>query len=147
MAQIVEILLMLYNEYHGCWWPDDARSQVISSHGVDLVILEYFSFNIKGLTYSYFMEQIITKLNSWPMANWRHMTTEIWVNICSGNGLLPSGNKPLPEPMLIYHCILRHSPKSNFTVSTCAITVECRYNAIQYHMMLHTSLPWLSQNI
>ena len=24
----------------------------------------------------------------------------IWVNISSGNGLLPDGTKPLPEPML-----------------------------------------------
>ena len=31
------------------------------------------------------------------------MATEIWVNIGSGNGLLPEGTKPLPEPMLIYH--------------------------------------------
>ena len=27
----------------------------------------------------------------------------IWVNIPSGNGLLPDGTKPLPEPMLTYH--------------------------------------------
>ena len=26
--------------------------------------------------------------------------TEIWANIASGNGLLPDGTKPLPEPML-----------------------------------------------
>ena len=31
------------------------------------------------------------------------MATEIWVNIVSGNGLLPDGTKPLPEPMLTYH--------------------------------------------
>ena len=36
------------------------------------------------------------------MAEWRHMTTEIWVNIGSGNGLLPDGTKPLTEPMLTY---------------------------------------------
>ena len=30
------------------------------------------------------------------------MATEIWVNIGSGNGLLPDGTKPLPEPMLTY---------------------------------------------
>ena len=29
--------------------------------------------------------------------------TEIWVNIGSGNGLLPDGTKPLPEPMLTDH--------------------------------------------
>ena len=28
------------------------------------------------------------------------MATENWVNIGSGNGLLPNGTKPLPEPML-----------------------------------------------
>ena len=28
------------------------------------------------------------------------MSTEIWVNIGSGNGLLPDGTKPLPERML-----------------------------------------------
>ena len=28
------------------------------------------------------------------------MATEIWVNIGSGNGLLPHGTKPLPDPML-----------------------------------------------
>ena len=28
------------------------------------------------------------------------MATEIWVNFGSGNGLLPDGTKPLPEPML-----------------------------------------------
>ena len=34
------------------------------------------------------------------VAQWHHMMTEIWVNIGSGNGLLPDGTKPLPEPML-----------------------------------------------
>ena len=28
------------------------------------------------------------------------MATQIWVNMGSGNGLLPDGTKPLPEPML-----------------------------------------------
>ena len=31
------------------------------------------------------------------------MVTEIWVNFGSGNGLLPDGTKPLPEPMLTDH--------------------------------------------
>ena len=31
------------------------------------------------------------------------MATEIWVNIGSGNGLLPDGTKPLPEPVLTDH--------------------------------------------
>ena len=37
------------------------------------------------------------------VALWRHMASWIWVNIGSGNGLLPDGTKPLPEPMLTYH--------------------------------------------
>ena len=40
---------------------------------------------------------------SWLIvAQWCHMVTKIWVNIGSGNGLLPDGTKPLPEPMLTY---------------------------------------------
>ena len=31
------------------------------------------------------------------------MATEFWVNIGSGNGLLPDGTNPSPEPMLTYH--------------------------------------------
>ena len=31
------------------------------------------------------------------------MAPKNWVNIGAGNGLLPDGTKPLPEPMLIYH--------------------------------------------
>ena len=30
------------------------------------------------------------------------MATKIWVNIGSGNDLLPDSTKPLPEPMLTY---------------------------------------------
>ena len=33
------------------------------------------------------------------MAWWRNMATWNWVNIGSGNGLLPDGTKPLPEPV------------------------------------------------
>ena len=36
---------------------------------------------------------------------------DIWVNIGSGNGLLPDGTKPLPEPMLTYH---QYGPVSFF---------------------------------
>ena len=31
------------------------------------------------------------------------MATKLWVNIGSGNSLLPDGTKPLHEPMLTYH--------------------------------------------
>ena len=32
---------MLHWLCHGCWWPGDTRSQVISNHGIDLVLPEY----------------------------------------------------------------------------------------------------------
>ena len=36
---------------------------------------------------------------------------EVWVNIGSGNGLVPNGTKPLPKPMLTNHqwCAVAHS--------------------------------------
>ena len=37
------------------------------------------------------------------VAYWRHMAKLIWVNIGSGNALLPDGTKLLPEAMLLYH--------------------------------------------
>ena len=37
------------------------------------------------------------------VAFWRHMETQIWVNIGSSNGLLPGDTKPLPEPNFTYH--------------------------------------------
>ena len=36
------------------------------------------------------------------VALWNHVAIWILVNIDSGNGLLPDGTKPLPEPMLTY---------------------------------------------
>ena len=40
------ILQLLYVSY-SCWWPDDTRSQDISSHDTDLVILEYSGFHAR----------------------------------------------------------------------------------------------------
>ena len=37
-------LFTLYGQYHGCWWPGETRSQVISRLGTDLVVLEYSGF-------------------------------------------------------------------------------------------------------
>ena len=34
------------------------------------------------------------------VALWYCTMTQIWINIGSGNDLLPNGIKPLPEPML-----------------------------------------------
>ena len=45
------------------------------------------------------------------------MVTYIWVNIGSGNGLLPDGIKPLPEPILILiNKVLWYSLERIFTM-------------------------------
>ena len=36
---------ILHIQYHGCWYPDETRSQEISCHGIDLIIPEYYSFS------------------------------------------------------------------------------------------------------
>ena len=36
--------------------------------------------------------------NKLIVAQWRHMATPTWLNIGSGNVLLPDGTKSLPEP-------------------------------------------------
>ena len=60
--------------------------------------------------------------NSFIVAWWCDMVTLTQFNIGSGNGLLPDGTKPLPEPMLTFISeVLWHSPESNFTVSIQAI--------------------------
>ena len=46
----------------------------------------------------------------------------VWVNIGSGNGLLPDGTKPLPDLMLTYHQRVQWpSTEGNFTGDTSAI--------------------------
>ena len=46
---------------------------------------------------------IVQRLMSYIVDKWQHKVTKIWVNIGSGNGLLPDVTEPLPEPMLTYH--------------------------------------------
>ena len=59
------------------------------------------TFNQFSISYSLLLFNcIIIRVLVW----WRHMATEIWVNIGSANNLLPDGTKPLPEPLLTNHC-------------------------------------------
>ena len=48
------------------------------------------------------------------------MASEVLDKTGSGNGLLPDGTKPLPEPMLIYSSVRSSdkSPEGNFTTDT-----------------------------
>ena len=38
-----------------------------------------------------------------------------WVNIGTGNDLLPDGTKPLPDPMLTYHLLGEVTPEPLIT--------------------------------
>ena len=54
---------------------------------------------------------MLPKLMHWrycsrALTQWCHMVANIWFNI--GNGLLPDGTKPLPEPVLTYGIIWGH---------------------------------------
>ena len=49
------------------------------------------------------------------------MAAEIWVNIGSGNGLLPDGTKPLPESMFISK-VQWHSSEGSLIKDTSTIS-------------------------
>ena len=55
---------ILLTQSHGCWWPGHERSQLISSHGVDLSCREYFDLSTRRLH-----NEAETK---WPPFSWRH---------------------------------------------------------------------------
>ena len=83
----------------------------------------------------------------WPSdAIWRYSALDILVNTGSGNGLLPDGTKPLPEPMLIYHvrsrdirlrAISQLIPKLSTTEITLKIT----------HLKFHSNLSGANELI
>ena len=85
------------------------------------------------------------------------MATEIWVNISSGNGLLPDGTKPLPEPMLTDHqssdnqlrAISQKLPQSSITKISLNITyVKCHSNLPgDNELKVHQTLLDLSVDI
>ena len=60
---------------------------------------------IKKCDVEYF--HIMEKLTNIVLTHWGlvmpYGDRDPWVNIGSGNGLLPGGTKPLPEPMLTNH--------------------------------------------
>ena len=64
-----------------------------------------------------------------PLVN---TTSPHWwlVNIGSGNGLVPSGNKPLPEPMLIQIFSLIQHPSIFYSVNILISIMALRYTDI-----------------
>ena len=60
----------------------------------------YLNFHWQG---AFCISILYTYINLLGPSDAIWLATEIWVNIGSGNGLLPDGTKPLPETMLTYH--------------------------------------------
>ena len=76
------------------------------------------------------------------------METWTWVNIGSGNGLLPDGTKPLPPPMLIVDLSSSRSCGIHMNVTIIWRQFHKRYLSHQLlklawklHLRLHSTLP------
>ena len=65
---------ILYIQYHDCWWPDDTRSQGISSNGVDQVLPE--SFQLRTRRINPFWLQLYSM--SWVLMSWRRKEPGHW---------------------------------------------------------------------
>ena len=79
----------------------------------------------------------------------RHMATRIWVNIGSGNGLVPDVTKSLPEPMLACYqwgsVAFTREAVSNFTVSAQPTTLHCEFKNDTYKItVVSPSGQWVN---
>ena len=62
------------------------------------------------------------------------MATEIWVNIGTGNGMLPDDTKPLPEPMLTSNqCGSVASWQPFESIFTASAKATILYNVFENH--------------
>ena len=66
-------------------------------------IFSWFNPNMKNVASLLTLALLNPDPSRSTLTHWGLVSTKIWVNFGSGNGLLPDGTKPLPEPMLTYH--------------------------------------------
>ena len=73
------------------------------------------------------------------------MVTEIWINIGSGNGLLPDGTKPLPEPMLSYlqRCFVA-SHENNFIRNPMNLSLIIGVSEVTHMKLLYHRGKWVN---
>ena len=43
---------LYYIQKHGCWWRGDTKAKSISTHGIDLIMLEYSDFSTRKIKYA-----------------------------------------------------------------------------------------------
>ena len=70
-------------QWHHCWWPSDVKSHDISSHGIDLALLEYSAFSTTRAENKYYEVKFYSKgtwsvihiisLDKLPAINWLFM--------------------------------------------------------------------------
>ena len=104
--QVTDMMLSLTESYVWCQagnWHDAITDWINQVMAPWPKLLGYMKFVLGAIqqTYSFLGMQLLIHaltLNSLRPSDaiWR----QIWVNIGSGNGLLPDGTKPLPKPML-----------------------------------------------
>ena len=83
MAEVAEIVLS-GKQVHVCWWPGDAMCQEISSHNIDLVIMEYSTLNIRDVTLLCTSSNSISYQWSWStlVQAWCHQAKSHYLNQC-----------------------------------------------------------------
>ena len=100
----VKDLFIIHDQYHGCWWPGDARSQGISSGGINLFTSEYSDLSIKRvntakkvLSKCWLFVSAISDLSSHFCVDWVHQSN-------SNPTALFSSTKMITQQMNISFC-------------------------------------------
>ena len=82
----------------------------------------------------------------------------MWINIGSGNGSLPDGTKPLPEPMLTFHqggsdrsaqatILCNEFEYQNIATSPRGQWVNCQTAMISYKILLLALSNWIISSV
>ena len=101
---------IMHNQYHGCWWSGVPRSQVISSHGIHLVIPEYSGFSTKSvnslhadLLFTLYFSSYWNIAGRWDTLSWweySHLTYSISWLLMSWRRQEPGHQQPWYWPSL-----------------------------------------------
>ena len=129
---------ILHSQYHGCWWPDDTRSQIISSHGIDLNLPEYsysstrsvmdgkFNYLSVGFSMNQFIH-VIYNINEYRSINFWSMKLNIFL-----------GHEKIEIEFHKYFYTLWLSIYRNFSLKTLYgkdnVSIHC--NNIQMYMVM-----------
>ena len=82
------------NQYHGCWWPGDTRSQGINNHCIDTACPKYsgiqhpkwLTLNVRGPSYLGLTRSISWLLMPWLLPSPGHQKPWYW--LCRIGGFL-----------------------------------------------------------